>query len=135
MFDLSDLAPGKAQAMLAGFLAVCTLCLALGCWALLERVGRVQAQGERDRAVAQLAAVAAAAKACSVAVDHAAKVGSAAIAATDELIEAAKRLKVPPQKTIERIETVLQQPAPPGAGCDQAWDAIEKERATRGAAR
>jgi hypothetical protein len=121
MFDLTDLAPGKLQAMLAGFLAVCALCLALACWALLERVGRVQA-------VAQLAAVAAAARACSTAVDHSAQVGSAAIAATAELAAAAARLKVPAQKTVERIETVLRDPTPSGAGCEQAWDVIEKDR-------
>jgi hypothetical protein len=54
------------------------------------------------------------------------KVGAAAIAGTAALVAAAKRLSAPAVHTVERVETVLHEPAPPGAGCDQAWDKIEE---------
>lgn len=132
--------PARAKALLAGLLAVTTACLALTCWALVERsraaearVEAVQARGERDRAIDQVKVVSAAAKACTAGVDQAAKVGAAAIAATGELAAAAARLSAPKDKEIHRIETVIQQPAPPGAGCEQAWDEIEKKRRMAGA--
>jgi ribulose kinase len=53
--------------------------LGLTTWALVERLGAVQARAERDRALDQVAVVSAAAKACSVGVDEAKKVGKAAI--------------------------------------------------------
>jgi hypothetical protein len=96
-------------------------------------VGRVQAEGARDRAEAQLAVVAAAAKACSASVDQAKRVGEAAIAATGTLAAAAARLNAPREKEVQRIETIIEKPTPVGAGCNQAWDELERLRGMAGA--
>jgi hypothetical protein len=65
-------------------------------------------------------------------VDQAKRVGEAAIEATGKLVAAAARLNKPAEKTVERIETILERPTPPGAGCDQAYDELEADyRSTR----
>jgi hypothetical protein len=126
LLDFFAAGPARVKGLLVAFLAAVALGLGLTTWALVERLGAVQARAERDRALDQVAVVSAAAKACSASVDHAREVGEAAIAATGELVAAAKRLKAPAVHTVERIEKILEQPAPPGAGCDQAWTTIEQ---------
>ena len=125
ILDFFTAGPARVKALLVAAMAMAVVGLALTTWALVERVAAVQARAERDRALDQLADVSAAAKACSAGVDQAKRVGEAAVLATAELAAAAKRLKAPAVHTVERIEQILERPAPPGAGCDQAWDQIE----------
>lgn len=126
LLDFFVAGPARVKGLLVAFLAVVALGLGLMTWALVERVGAVQARAERDRALDQVAVISAAAKACSASVDRAREVGEAAIAGTAQLLAAAKRLSAPAVHTVERIETVLERPTPPGAGCDRAWDTIEQ---------
>ena len=85
-----------------------------------------QVRAERDLARAQISALNVAVQACSASVDQAKRAGDAAVAGTAALVAAARRLKVPARHTVERIEKIIQQPAPPGAGCSEAWDVIER---------
>lgn len=133
LLDFFTAGPARVKGLLLASMAIAALCLALTTWALVERLGAVQARAERDRALDQVAVISAAAQACSVAVDHAREVGQAAIAATGELLEAAARISAPAVHTVERIEKILERPSPPGAGCDQAWDQIEALQRKAGA--
>jgi hypothetical protein len=126
LLDFFTAGPARVKGLLIAFLALVALGASLACWALLERASAIQARAERDRALDQVAVVSAAAKACSASVDQAREVGEAAIAATGELVAAAKRLAAPAVHTVERIEKGPRAPTPPGAGCDQAWDVIEQ---------
>jgi hypothetical protein len=74
--------------------------------------------------------VSAAAKACSAGVDHAKRVGDAAVKATGALAAAAARLAVPPKHTVERTETIIERTvSTPAAGdCNAAWAELEKAR-------
>lgn len=124
--------PARAKALLAAAAAMALLCLGLTSWALLERAAAFQARGEaaqaraeRDRAIDQAAVLGAAASACTASVEDAKAVAAGALAATEKLVDAARRRSEPARHTVERIETILERPAPPGAGCDRAWDELE----------
>lgn len=135
ILDLFCAGPARVKALLVGAVALASVVLALLAYGLWWRAEAFQARAERDHAIDQLAVVSAAAQACSAAVDHAKAVGDAAVKATGELVAAARRLSKPAEKTIERIETILERPAPPGAGCSEAWDEIETEHRKAGGLR
>jgi hypothetical protein len=116
----------------AALKALLLLCFALTCWALLERLGGVQARAERDRALDQVVVVSAAAAACTTSVDHAREVGSAAIKAAGELSAAAARLAVPPKTIVQHTEMIIQNLTPELAGdCNAAWEKLELDRKAR----
>jgi len=62
--------------------------------------------------------------------------GAAAVKSAGDVVRAdvaailakAQKLAAPRQKSVERIETIIERPAKPGEGCDWAWDQIEAER-------
>lgn len=123
--------PAQLKGLIIAAGVMIIVCLSLLTWGLWWRGEAYQATAERDVLRAQSEILAAAVKACSDGVDQAKRAGDAAVAAGGALLEAARRIKAPVQKTVERIETIIEKPAPAGAGCDRAWDAIEAERKGR----
>lgn len=122
--------PTPTQALAIG---VALLIAGLAASTLWYRGAAIEARAERDHLRDQVAVVAEGLRACNAAVDQAKRVGDAATAATAELQKAARRLAQPAQKTVERIETIIEKGTPPGAGCEQAWTVIENDaKASRG---
>ena len=99
----------------------------VGGYALWLRGDYHKVASERDLARAQIAVLGAAVETCSSSIDHAKRAADAAVKGTAALVAEAKRLKAPTRHTVERIEKIIQQPAPAGAGCDDAWSRIEAE--------
>lgn len=123
------LSPASMLAIAAG-VVIAVLCTTTAWY----RGQAISAQAERDQARAQVQVLAGSLSSCNAAADAAREAGEKAQAATGELLAAARRLARPAEKTVERIETVIERGTPPGAGCEQAWRVIEDDRkASRGA--
>lgn len=82
--------------------------------------------------VGQVAVLADGVRTCNAGVELAKRVGDQAIAVSGALLTEARKKTAPARHTVERIETIIERPAPAGAGCDTAWDAIEADRKARG---
>lgn len=98
----------------------------VGGYALWLRSEYYQVANERDLARAQIAVLAAAVETANASIDQAKRAADAAVKGTAALVAEAKRLKAPARHTVERIERIIKEPAPPGAGCDDAWQRIEE---------
>lgn len=121
--------PARIKGLLFGAAGMLAAIVLVGAYALWLRSEVYQVEAERDLARAQIAILSAAVETCNASIDHAKRAADAAVKGTATLLAEARRLKAPARHTVERIEKIIQQPAPPGAGCDDAWDAIEKEAA------
>lgn len=124
--------PLGLQAQLYTAAAAAAVCAALLTWGLYWRgeyreakvsVVALQAQGE---------VLAGAVKTCSAGADMVASVGQAALAGMAAAQEKIEKANLPTQRTIERIERVIERPTPLGpdgrpVGCDAAWDLIEAD--------
>lgn len=130
--------PAQLKALLLGA-GVCVLaCLSLLTYALWwrgeafeARAALEKAHAERDLAIAQGRVLAGGLQACNAGVDQAKQISDAAIVAMGELLDKARKLAGPREKTIERIETVIHQAPQPGEGCDWAWDKLEADHRGR----
>ena len=98
----------------------------VGGYALWLRGEGYQVRAERDLAKVQIEILSDSVQTCNASIDHAKRAADAAIKGTAVLLAEARRLKAPARHTVERIEKIIQQPAPPGAGCSEAWDLIER---------
>ena len=67
-------------------------------------------------------------KACTDGVDAAAKANDDVLKMAGKLIDAAKKAHASGEAAAARLEELLKKPPPPGAGCDEAWDAIEADQ-------
>lgn len=121
----------KAQLWVAGG-AVLALSLCSS-WALIERAGRLEAKATNAYLAAQGQVLAESVKACSAGAEEVKRVGAAAIAGMGGLVDQAKEIAKPKWRTVERIEKIIQSPAPPGAGCEEAWAKIEADAKKAGA--
>lgn len=111
-----------------GAIAAGAAMAALLTWGLYWRGEYREAKAVGVALEAQGQILAAGLTSCNAGADQAKRVGDAAIAATSELLEKGRKLAAPRQKTVERIETIIERPAKPGEGCDWAWDQIESDR-------
>jgi hypothetical protein len=113
----------KAQLITAGaaFLAL-SLCTS---WALLERAGRLEAKGTIATLAAQGQVLAGAVKDCSTGAAEVKRVADLAVSGMGGLMEKAEKIAQPKWRTVEKIQTIIEKPAPPGAGCNEAWAEIE----------
>lgn len=113
----------KAQLWVAGAaLLALSLCSS---WALFERAGRMEAKAAVAVFAAQGQALSGAVKACSAGAEEVKRVGAAAIAGMGGLVKKAEDLAKPKWQTVKTIQTIIERPAPPGAGCAEAWAEIE----------
>lgn len=135
ILDFLNASPARIQALAAGFLAVAVLCLGLTCWALWERLSATQARAERDRALAQVAVVSEAARACTASVDRAQVLSQAAVDAIDELLAAARRHSATAKRTSAALEAILSGPVATqqASDCGWAWEQIEQQHRKAGA--
>lgn len=117
-----------AAAVLAGALAGWT---ANG-WRLGEKLEAQRVQVTALKAQGDV--LAASVRTCSESVAQAQKTGAAAVATGQALLAEARRMGAGGRAQAERIEQLLAKPTPSGAGCEQAWDEIERNRMA-GAAR
>ena len=107
--------------------------LSLTSWALLERGWRLEAEAKAITLAAQGQVLAESVKECSAGAAHVKDLGDKAVAAVDELLGQARAIATPKWRTVEKIETIIERPAPPGAGCDEAWAEIEQAHRKAGA--
>lgn len=135
--DFVSAAPARIASLLYAFLAVVAVAGVLASVALWYRGQAIKAEGERDLWKAQTAVVASAAQACTTGVGEAKRAADASVAASGELREAARRLKQPAQRTVERIETIIERPmsTEQAADCNWGWGQIEAESRTKAGAR
>lgn len=118
--------PARITGLLYGAAGLLAVVVLVGGYALWLRSEYYQVEAERDLARAQIAVLAAAVETANSSIDHAKRAADAAVKGTAALVAEAKRLKAPTRHTVERIERILKEPAPPGAGCDEAWQKIEE---------
>jgi len=124
--DFFAAGPARIKWLLIGAGVLAVAVLALIAFGLYWRGEAYQARGERDLALAQISVLSVAVETCSSSVDHAKRAADAAVQGTAALLAEARRLKAPTRHTVERIEKIIREPAPPGAGCDEAWSVIEQ---------
>jgi hypothetical protein len=117
--------PARVAGLIYGAGALLAAIAVVGLLALWWRGEMIQARAERDLARAQIAVLAMAVETCNSSVDHAKRAADAAVAGTASLLAEARRLKTPARHTVERIERIIKEPAPPGADCNTAWQRIE----------
>lgn len=110
-----------------------TVLLSLTSWALLERGWRLEAEAKAITLAAQGQIVADAVKQCSAGAAHVKDLGDKAVAAVDELLGRARAIATPKWRTVEKIEMIIERPAPPGVGCEDAWAEIETAHKKAGA--
>jgi hypothetical protein len=127
LLELLGASPARLQALLVAALAMLVVILALLIYGLWWRGQALQARGERDSARDQVAVVSAAAEACSESVARARAIAGAELAAAHRALEDFRRLHAGQRAAVARLEGLLERPAPPGAGCDAAWAAIETD--------
>lgn len=127
--------PARLKALLVGVLAGLVVLLAVAAIALWWRGEALQARGERDLAIAQAQVLAKSVKVCSDGVDQAKRAADTAVALGGRLLAAASQQYAGARKQAQRIEEILKRPTPAGAGCEEAWDAIEADRASQTKAR
>lgn len=120
--------PARLKGLIAGAGVALVACLGLAAHGQYWRAEAKQAALERDLALAQAQVLSGSLAACNAGVDRSKAVGDAAIAAMGEMLAKARKLALPREKTIERIETVIHQAPKPGEGCDWAWGEIEREQ-------
>lgn len=123
----------KAQLWTAGAaLLALSLCTS---WALIERAGRLEAKATNAYLAAQGQVLAGAVEGCTKGAEEVKRVGDAAIAGMGGLIKKAEGLAAPKWRTVKEIQTIIERPAPPGAGCAEAWAEIEALHKKAGATR
>lgn len=97
----------------------------VGGYALWLRGEYYKAVVERDIGRVQIKLLDDAIETCNSSIDHAKRAADAAVKGTAALVAEARRLKAPARHTVERIERIIKEPAPPGADCNRAWSEIE----------
>lgn len=97
------------------------------------RLGTTVAQLETSVATlsAQGKVLAHSVEVCNAGVDAAAKAGAAAVEQGRALVAEARRLAAGSRDQAARLEALLAQPTPAGAGCREAWAAIEADSKAR----
>lgn len=128
LLDFVGGAPARIQALLIGALVAGVLLLGAIATAFWWRGEALQARGERDLAIAQTQILAKSVQVCSDGVDQAKRAADTAVKLGGQLLAAARQQYSGTRQQAERIEELLKRPPPDGAGCEQAWDAIEAER-------
>ncbi|TAK45276.1 MAG: hypothetical protein EPO27_10690 [Betaproteobacteria bacterium] len=121
----------RLQALLIGAAVALITILALTVWGLYWRGEYREAKAALVMLEAQSKILAESVRACSAGVAEAKKAGEAAIEDGRKLLAEARRLAAGGRQQAERIERLLAQPTPPGAGCEDAWKDIEKARGAR----
>lgn len=126
----------KILARAAAAAIVAAICFAGGWtvngWRLDGKLERLQ--GDLDAATTQAEIAAKGLEACNAGVDAARRQGDAAIAQGKAMLAEARRLAAGGREQAARVEALLEKPTPAGAGCDQAWAEIARQR-TAGAAK
>jgi len=113
----------QAQLWTAGIAAA--TCAALLTWGLYWRGEYRETKAVLVALEAQGKILVGAVKDCTAGAERVKDLGDKAVASMDELLGKARTLTAPKWKTVEKIETIIERPAPPGAGCNEAWAEIE----------
>lgn len=113
----------KAQLWTAAGAAIALLSLTT--WGMWERAGRLEAKATNAYLAAQGQVLAGAVKECSAGAAEVKRVGDLAVAGMGGLVEKAEKMAAPKWQTVKTIQTIIERPAPPGAGCAEAWAEIE----------
>lgn len=124
--------PARLKGLLVGaavgLVALLTV-VAIALWwrgeAYQARAELEKARGERDLAIAQSKILAKSVQACSDGVELAKRSADSAVKLGVQLLAAAKKEHQGARQQADRIEDLMKRPPPDGAGCEQAWDAIE----------
>lgn len=128
LLDFFGGGPARLQALLIGALVGLVLLTGTAGVALWYRAEAASARAERDIAVAQGTVLAAGVKTCSASVDLAHRVAGEALDAGRALLAEARKLTAGSQAQVLKLDKLLEQPTPLGAGCEQAWEEIRKAR-------
>lgn len=125
--------PDQIQlAIKAAIIALVLAAAAAGGWTLngWRLSGQLeQLRGEKKVLEDQVRVLGEATRACSAGVDQAKRVGELAVGQIRAHLAELKNLHAAANReAVDRLEALLKNPTPPGAGCDKAWDAIEAER-------
>lgn len=127
--------PARIKMLLVGALVMAGTCASLLAYGLWWRADAYQARAQRDVAMAQIKVLGAAVDRCTASVERVGRAGDEAVKIAGAMLKQAERLAQPAAKEIARLEELLKKPAPPGANCDTAWDALEIEYRNAGAPR
>ncbi len=121
----------RLQVLIVGAMAALVVILALTVWGLYWRGEYREAKAALVTLQAQGEILAESVRACSAGVDEAKKTGEAALEDGRKLLAEARRLAAGGRQQAQRLEQLLAQPTPPGAGCEDAWKEISKARGAR----
>lgn len=127
LLDFFAAGPARIKGLLVGALVAGAACLALLVFGLYWRGEAYQARGERDLAIAQGDVLAAGIESCNAGVELAHSVAGAAVDQMRKLVDQARKQAAGARAQVARIEDLLKQPVPAGAGCDEAWELLEKD--------
>lgn len=116
----------KALVALAALGAAFVLGWQVNGWRLAGKVERLQA--DLDAQQRQVEVVANGLAACNAGVDQVKRQGDAAIAQGKAMLAEARRLAAGGREQAARVEALLEKPTPAGAGCEQAWAEIARQR-------
>jgi hypothetical protein len=136
-FGGAALAPAsllRLKALLIAAAVMVMVCMALMTWALLERSGRLSCKVETVALSAQVEVLSASIGRQNEGIDDVRQATQDARAATAAMLAAAGKLAAARQSVIDEMHGVLAKPTPlrsdgKPAGCDDAWDSIEKRGA------
>jgi hypothetical protein len=125
----------RIQALLVAALTMAATILALTSWALWERSRVFEARAETERVRVQLVAaidqarvLAEGLRACNAGVEATRATAAAVVAQTGAALEQLKPLLQAHGGQVKRLEDLIKKPPSPGAGCHDAWQAIEAQR-------
>jgi len=108
-----------------GAIAAGAAMAALLTWGLYWRGEAREAKAAVAVFAAQGQVLAGAVKECSAGAAEVKRVGDLAIAGMGGLVDKAEQLAAPKWRTVKEIQTIIEKPAPPGAGCNEAWAELE----------
>lgn len=120
--------PARIQALLIGALAMALVCAALLIYGLWWRGEAFEARRDRDVFKMQASVLSDGLTRCNAGADEAKRAGDRAVGLVRGLLEDIRKQNGPLLGQASRIEELLKNPTPNGAGCDAAWDEIEKNR-------
>lgn len=116
------------QLKLAGAAAIVLVIAGLAGWGLYWRGEYRELKVVNVVLVDQVTVLGSSVAACNAGVEAAKTAGQAALASSRAMLAEARRLHAGGTAQVARIEALLEKPTPPGAGCDEAWAAIEAQR-------
>lgn len=127
------------QIKLCVIATVCAIALAaagyggwtLNGWRLSGQIERLER--EKKAVVDQAAVLSSGLEACSAGVDAAAAAGDEVLKLAGKLLDASKKVHADGLATAGRLEDLLKNPTPAGAGCNEAWAKLEADWKTRAA--